>query len=389
MVSHLREDEKMSDSKEKTGPGKQEPILAGDGVGVQDDNPFHITYSGQLSAWMTLYGVSLAFTTYTAGKVVLIGPGLAGNIAVSERNFGHAMAMRATETGLYLSTKHQVWRFENGLEPGCQLDGWDRIYMPRRCDVTGAVDVHDIHIDRDGRLLVAVTLYNCLAELDGKGSFSPVWRPSFISEITNEDRCHFNGFCLEDGEAAYATVIGASNTEAGWREMRADGGLVIDIRTDKVVAEGLAMPHTPRMHRGELYILEAGSGWFGRIDRTAGQFERLCWFPGFLRGLSFHGDYAVIGLSKPRNKIFAGLPLDEELSNRGREPECAVYVVRLSDGAVCHTLTITGSVEELYDTAVLTGTRQPMLVGLEGEEIGKYIAVGPDRSLREQSAAAE
>lgn len=379
----------MNDSSDKIQRKNQEPFLAGDGVGVPDDNPFHVTYSGNLGAWMTHFNVSLAFTTYTAGKVVLIGPGLAGNIAVSERNFGHAMALRATETGLYLSTKHQVWRFENGLEAGCQLDGWDRVYMPRRCDVTGAVDVHDIHIDKNGRLLVAVTLYNCLAELDGRGSFSPVWRPAFISEIANEDRCHFNGFCLEEGEAAYATVIGASNVEAGWRDMRADGGLVIDIRSDQVVAEGLAMPHTPRMHRGELYILEAGSGWFGRIDRKAGTFERLAWFPGFLRGLSFHGDHAVIGLSKPRNKIFSGLLLDEELRRRGRDPECAVYVVRLSDGEVRHALSITGSVEELYDTAVLPGTRQPMLIGLEGSEIGKYVAIGPDRSASVQSHAAE
>ena len=184
-------------------------------------------------------------------------------------------------------------------------------------------------------------------------------------------------------------MIGASNTAAGWREMRADGGLVIDMRSDEVVGGGLAMPHTPRLYGGELYVLEAGSGWFGRIDRKKGKFERLSWFPGFLRGLSFHGDYAVIGLSKPRNKIFAGLPLDEELNKRKREPECAVYVVRLSDGAVCHSLTITGSVEEIYDTAVLAGTRQPLLVGLEGEEIGKYVAVGPDRSDRKEAEAAE
>ncbi|KAJ0340701.1 hypothetical protein COL154_014168, partial [Colletotrichum chrysophilum] len=125
------------------------------------------------------------------------------------------------------------------------------------------------------------------------------------------------------------------------------------------------------MHRGELYVLEAGSGWFGRIDRTARRFERLAWFPGFLRGLIFHGDHAIIGLSKPRNEVFAGLPLDEELNKRGREPECAVYVVRLGDGKVCHTLTITGSVDEIYDTAVLAGTRQPLLVGLEGDEIDR------------------
>ncbi len=252
--------------------------------------------------------------------------------------------------------------------------------MPRRCDVTGGVDVHDIHIDRDGRLLVAVTLYNCLAELDGRGSFSPVWRPSFVDAIVNEDRCHFNGFCLEDGEVAYATMISESNVAGGWRETRADGGMVIDMRDDSVLVGGLAMPHTPRLHRGELYVLEAGSGWLGRVDRASGRFERIVWCPGFLHGLNFVGDYAVVGLSKPRNQVFSDLPLDGELEQRGVEPECAVYVIRLSDSAICHKLTITGSVEEIYDIAILPGTRQPFLVGLEGEEIDKFVAIGPNRS---------
>jgi len=358
------------------------PHLAGDGLGAEAVNPFHVTYSPGLAAWMAENDLSIAFTTYTAGKLVLAGPGRGGTIAVSERNFGQAMALRTTDSGLYLSTKYQVWRFENGLDAGRLHDGWDRLYMPRRCEITGNVDVHDIHIDRDGRLLVAVTAYNCLAQLDGRASFSPLWRPPFIDAMVNEDRCHLNGFCLEDGRPAYATVIAPTNTAGAWRDRRADGGQVIDLRDDSTLADGLAMPHTPRLYRDRLYLLEAGSGWFGTIDRKAGRFERIAWCPGFLRGLAFFADYAVVGLSKPRNKVFAGLPLDGELENRGQEPECALYVLRLSDGALCHKLTITGSVEEIYDTAFLPGTQQPLLVGLEGEEIGKYVAIGPDNSVR-------
>jgi uncharacterized protein (TIGR03032 family) len=378
----------MTESRPRPPRDLPAPIMAGDGVGVADDNPFHITYSAGLLAWMRANNLSVGFSTYTRGKVVLIGPGTSGQVAASERNFGHAMALRVTETGLYLSTEHQVWRFENGLDTEAHFEGWDRLYMPRSCHVTGNVDVHDLHIDRDGRLLAAVTLYNCLAELDGRGSFSPVWRPPFIDRIVNQDICHFNGFCLEDGLPAYATLTGRSTTPAGWRDHRAGGGLVMDMRTDSVVAEGLAMPHTPRLHRGTLYLLEAGAGWFGRVNRVSGTFERLVWCPGFLRGLTFVGDYALVGLSKPRNQIFSGLPLDGELTRRGVEPECAVYVISLSSGEIVHRLAITGSVEEIYDTAVFPGSRQPLLIGTEGPEIGKYIAIGPDRSGRVPAPAA-
>ncbi len=99
------------------------PIIAGDGVGAPQQNPFHATFSSDFAAWMTAYDLSLGFTTYTAGKVVLLGPGRSGSIAVSERNFGQAMALRATENGFYLFTRYQVWRFENGLDVGASFDG--------------------------------------------------------------------------------------------------------------------------------------------------------------------------------------------------------------------------------------------------------------------------
>ena len=356
------------------------PIVAGDTVTEKPQNPFTLTLSNGFSAWMEKRRISLAFTTYTVGKIVLIGPGVGGRFVVNERNFGNAMAMRPTPSGFYLSTQYAVWRFENGLTPGQSLNGWDRIYMPRSCNVTGNVDIHDLHVDRQGRLLAAVTKYNCLAELDQRGSFSPIWRPSFIDQIVNQDRCHFNGFCLEDGDAAYASIVGPGNIKDGWRDHRADGGQIVDIRTNQIVADGLSMPHTPRLYQDELYLLEAGSGWFGRVDRTSGQFERLVWCPGFLRGLTFYEGHAIVALSKPRNKVFSGLPLDSELCARNQQAECAIYIISLADNKVKHKISIVGSVEELYDVAILPGTTHPMLVGLEGEEISKYVTLGPDSS---------
>ncbi|MEX1154693.1 TIGR03032 family protein, partial [Parvibaculum sp.] len=246
--------------------------------------------------------------------------------------------------------------------------------------VTGGVDIHDLAIDRKGRLLAVVTGYNCVASLDMRGSFNPLWRPPFIDRIVGEDRCHLNGFCLDAGVPAYATVIAATNTLGGWRPHRADGGQVIDMRTGKAVAQGLAMPHSPRLYRGKLWLLEAGTGWFGWIDVATGAFNRVTWCPGFVRGLRFIGDYAIVGLSKPRNKVFEGLPLEDELKTRGREPVCGIYAINLASGEIEHTISITGSVEELYDVAFLPGARAPLLVGLQGEEARKFVFLGPDSS---------
>ncbi|OGQ96338.1 MAG: TIGR03032 family protein [Deltaproteobacteria bacterium RIFOXYD12_FULL_57_12] len=334
-----------------------------------------MNFSNGLIPWLAKLNGSLAFTTYTAGKVVLVGPNR-GRLAVTERNFDHAMALLPQEEGLLLSTKFQVWRFENGLESGKIYDGWDKIFLPRHCHVTGAVDVHDLHYDRNGRLVAAVTQYNCLAYLEDKGCFSPMWRPPFIDALVAEDRCHLNGFCLEDGVPAYVTVTGASNVRAGWRELRADGGMVIDARTNETIISGLSMPHSPRLYRGRLWLLEAGRGYLGWVDVKNRRFEPLTWCPGFVRGLRFFGDYALVGISKPRHKTFKGLPLDEELPKRNAEPVCGVYIIRIDDGEIVYKLNITGSVDEIYDVALLPNTQSPLLVGLQGKEVRSLIKFG-------------
>ena len=130
------------------------------------------------------------------------------------------------------------------------------------------------------------------------------------------------------------------------------------------------MPHSPRLYRDKLWILQAGRGEFGHVNTENGQFEAICFLPGFARGLSFIGDYAVIGLSKPRhNETFNGLLLNERLKNKGAKAKCAIYVVNLNTGDVEHILEVEGVVEELYDVAVIPGIRRPKALGFQSDEI--------------------
>ncbi len=351
--------------------------IVGDDVSAEPKNPFHLNFSDKLIPWLASINGALALSTYTAGKVVIVGPNR-GKLAVSERNFDRAMAMLPTEEGLLLSTDYQIWRFENALDPGKMYDDWDKIFLPRHCHVTGKVDTHDLNYDRNGKLIAAITKYNCLAYIEEHGCFSPMWTPSFIEgeELEGEDRCHLNGFCMENGEAAYATVVGPSNIRQGWREYRADGGMLIDIRTNKTVLSGLSMPHSPRFYRGRLWLLEAGRGYLGSVDLDKGEFKPLAWCPGFVRGLRFFGDYAIVGISKPRHNTFKGLPLDDELPKHNAEPVCGIYFIRLDNGQIVHKLTITGSVEEIYDVALLPNTQSPLLVGTQGQEVRSFIKFG-------------
>lgn len=322
---------------------------------------------------------SLAFTTYQAGKLFLLGAA-EGRLSLFERSFARCMGLCAAGESLWLATHFQVWRLENALPSGHVHEGYDRMYVPRVAYTTGDLDVHDLAVDRAGRPVFVNTLFSCLSTVSERASFSPLWRPDFVSRLAAEDRCHLNGLALEDGAPAYVTLVGRSDVADGWREHRRAGGMVLDVRTGEVVAAGLSMPHSPRLHGGRLWLLEAGTGWLGYVD--GGRFERVCFCPGYARGLCFLGDLAVVGLSRPRrSRTFADLELGDNLAARGAEARCGLLLVDLRSGDVAHWLRLEGVVEELYDVVALPGVRRPMALGLRTEEIARTITVGDDAPL--------
>jgi uncharacterized protein (TIGR03032 family) len=184
---------------------------------------------------------------------------------------------------------------------------------------------------------------------------------------------------MRDGVPAYATCVGRSDANEGWREHRAAGGMVIDIASDATVCEGLSMPHSPRWHRDRLWLVNAGSGEFGYVDVARGRFEPIAFCPGFLRGLAFVGDFAVVGLSMLReNRTFRDLALDRRLAEKGVSARCGLQVIDLVRGDVVHEVRIDGMVSELFDVAVLHGARNPGAVGFSSDEIRRTVVLPPD-----------
>jgi uncharacterized protein (TIGR03032 family) len=347
------------------------------------DEPWAQVYSSrEFPGWLAEQRVSLAFTTYQTGKLFFIGLRPGGQLAAFERTFNRCMGLWADGQTLWMSTLYQLWRFENVLKPGFLHDGCDRLYVPKVGYTTGDLDIHDIAVEAGGRVLFVNTKFGCLATLSERDSFTPLWRPPFLSRLAAEDRCHLNGLALDEGRARYLTAVSTSDVADGWRDRRRDGGVVLDVLDNRVVASGLSMPHSPRVYRGRLWLLNSGTGYFGSVGGAGGAFEPLTFCPGYLRGLAFVGDYAVVGLSRPRHdKTFGGLALDEALAAKGAEARCGLHVIDLRSGDAVHWLRLEGMVSELYDVVVLPGVARPMALGFKTDEIQRLLSVGPEGVL--------
>ena len=336
-----------------------------------------VTYSMSpgLPAFLGAQRIALAISSYQSGKFYLLGQNVDGGLLVHERFFRKAMGICVADRDtILLATLFQILKFKNVLEPDQQINGvFDACYVPREIFVTGELDAHDIGLLTDGRIVFVNTLFNCLATTSDRHSFTPIWKPPFISKIIKEDRCHLNGLAMEDGMPCYVTAVSKSDTIDGWRDRRFDGGIVVDVQTGEIVIGGLSMPHSPRLYGGKLWVLNSGTGEIGWIERGASaagsRFNALAFCPGFVRGLAFHGSHAFVGLSKPRYERFEGLALDKKLADADSEPWCGVQVLDLDTGTCVHWFRIDGPVGELYDLGVVPGVVRPMALGFATNEI--------------------
>lgn len=346
---------------------------------AKDNEKFALTASRHFPQWLAQSGGSLAFTTYQAGKVFFLGTRPDGRLSVFERTFPRSMGLAASADGrsLALATHYQIHRFDNVLPPGeANADGFDAVYAPHAAWVTGDLDVHDVGFGADGRPVFVNTLFGCIAAVSDSHSFRPFWIPPFISRLAAEDRCHLNGMAMDEGRPAYATAVSRSDAADGWRDRRADGGVVIDVASGEIVAGGLSMPHSPRLHGGRLWLLNSGAGEFGFVDPTSGRFEAVAFCPGYARGLTFLGNHAIVGLSRAReNRTFSGLALDAALALRDIEARCGLAVIDLASGDMTHWVRLEGVVRELYDVAALPGVRRPSAIGFKTDEIKFLVSI--------------
>ncbi|MCC0177571.1 TIGR03032 family protein [Waterburya agarophytonicola K14] len=332
--------------------------------------------SRQFTAWLFEQHLSLTFSTYQGGKIFFIGLQPSGKLSVFERTFERCMGLHATENTIWLSSLYQMWRLDNILDPGQQQDGYDCLYVPQMSYITGDLDIHDLALNNQQQPIFVNTLFNCLATVSPSHSFQPLWKPPFISRLAAEDRCHLNGMAMVEGKPKYVTAVSQSDVVDGWRDKRTNSGCVIDVETNEIVVTGLSMPHSPRWYQGKLWLLNSGTGELGYGDLQTSTFVPVSFCPGYLRGLAFAGDYAIVGLSKPRdNKTFTGLPLDERLQEKDVAPRCGLIVIDLRTGDCVHSLQIEGVVEELYDVAVIPQRRCPMVIGIKSDEIRRILRI--------------
>jgi len=129
--------------------------------------------------WMRRHPLSLAVTTYQAGKLLFLGWN--GNtVSLHAKNFSKAMGLDVSEDGsLALATRDEIRLFRNDplLAPDCNPNKpgyYDALFLPRVSYFTGNLFAHDLAFVKD-EIWFVNTRFSCLATASGAHGFEPRW----------------------------------------------------------------------------------------------------------------------------------------------------------------------------------------------------------------------
>lgn len=381
---------------------------------------YNAVYSSNLPALFKHLNISLAFTSYQAGRLMLVRSD-GRELDINFKTFPRPMGLAVTAKSLVLGTFTQVISFqrEDGLLdtikqplPGIEEDitakkisgkseqaspdkqyeritkklaeedeefkkqfgEWqqyqeslyapanpkvDSCFITRSSHYSGMINIHDIEWGNSG-LWAVNSSFSCLCTLEPDFSFVPRWKPSFITDLAPEDRCHLNGMALRDGEPAYVTTFSTLNKQAQWRKSEDKfSGTLMDVQANEILLDGLCMPHSPRWHQDNLYFCNSGLGTLCRFEAENQDQKILAEYPGFTRGMDFYGPLLFVGLSKVRQSdVTQPAPLAEKYE----ETFSGIRVFNLEDNSEAGYIHFTGNVDQIYDVAVIPGCSYPELI---------------------------
>jgi hypothetical protein len=340
--------------------------------------------------------LSILISTYQTGHLISISAPTNNRLTLSFHQFERAMGIAVKPGTIAVCTRKEVWFLRNAPDIAAKLPTahpHDACFLARTSHFTDDIKAHECAwLDsgsNESEFWIANTLFSCLCSLHPHFSFAPRWRPPFISELRPEDRCHLNGFALDNGRPRFATTLAPTNSPEGWRPVKNNSGCLIEIPAtssparapdqsprsvlrgdpilqstpNRLLAQNLSLPHSPRMHDGTLYFLHTGLGRLDSINPNTGQITPIAHLPGIARGLAFHQNYAFVGLSKPRPTL-QDVPVVSPNAHTPREKlRCGLQIINLKTGAAAAHLEFATGVEEIFDVQLLPGIMSPYISG--------------------------
>jgi uncharacterized protein (TIGR03032 family) len=227
----------------------------------QEFRDIRCCHSESLPALLTQLRLSVLISTYQTGHLVVVAA-RQGRLLLTFHQFERAMGIAVKSGTIAVCTRKEVWFLRDAPDIAAKLPPpghYDACFLARTTHFTGDIQAHEsAWVGRE--FWIVNTLFSCLAALHPRYSFAPRWRLPFVSTLRPEDRCHLNGLAVVDGQPRYVTALSESDSPAGWRAVKHNGGCLIEVPSGRLLIRGLVLPHSPRVHDNQVFFLHSGEG---------------------------------------------------------------------------------------------------------------------------------
>lgn len=337
---------------------------------LEKDYDFSSSSTDSFLEFLKLLNISLAVTSYDCQRLIVLRHHqnkLDTHLVPVARPRGLAIHGNKLTVATYTEI---INYYRQDSLPAEQLESIeleaDALFLPRNSHITGEINAHDIAWGEGGLWLVN-SRFSCLCTLQPDLSFKPRWWPMFLDGPTGDGAGHVNCMAMENGKPTYVTCFGAFTQDRSWREAETlDTGLLIDVQHNKVVLDGLYLPHSPKIYNGKVYLCNSGEGTVMSYDPATGSVETLLELQGFTRALTFFQGYMIVCCSRFRkSERVAKLPLEQKYD----DSHAGIYVVDMEDMSIVAYCRFDGDVSQLYDVVVIENAVQPVVLGLQDPRV--------------------
>jgi uncharacterized protein (TIGR03032 family) len=235
----------------------------------------------------------------------------------------------------------------------------DACFIARSSHYSGMINIHDVAWGNEG-LWVVNSTFSCLCTINPNFSFVPKWKPHFIDELSPHDLCHLNGMAMKDGEPAYVTSFSTHNEVNAWREsLETNQGTLMCVKTNRILLEGLDLPHSPRCYRDKVYFCESSKGLVSSYDPETGERTTVAELPGFTRGMAFYGSLMFVGLSRLRK---SSVVMAKSALEKYEQTYSGIWIINLEDNNEVGKIVFDGSFSQIYDVGIIEESCFPEII---------------------------
>jgi uncharacterized protein (TIGR03032 family) len=341
-------------------------------------DPRELGFTRLFSSVLRAENCSLLLACNLPSGIAFIGRQENGKPFFQEVGEGDMVSVAVAGDGTFWTAeKNFVSKWENLSDTGGYKANGGSLYAQRLRIFTSNLGIRDMAVDGYGALLMACGAYSIIGRASTSSSFEPVWKPPFVTKTVREDRCGLSGLALFDSERHCATLWGKSDEANGWRQGFENEGCVMLLKDSSVFCDGLCLPLAPRWRNSELYLLNAGTAEFGKVDPATHRFIPICECPGYPTGLAFVGHWAVLSVCRrpPEGTSELDLPATKKFRAKNINPFSGIILVDLLTGDIAHHAYCESESFLANDIAILKATSSAMAFSSSDDRLDPLVTV--------------